>query len=151
MFSNVTSESSGASVGILDKFLSDAVTQLQPLADRLSGVSLYFQKLLILGSLFTAVWVFVFSYLLESFKPNVSNVSSYPLMVILFVAGMTCCAPFIALVVLFSLLRTQEMTLPLWMEATNGNVSSLCSGVLACAVVMVLLTVIIPIVSGRSG
>lgn len=39
LFSSVTFESSGTSVGILDEFVSDAVAQLQPLTGRLSGVS----------------------------------------------------------------------------------------------------------------
>lgn len=150
LFSSVTFESSGTSVGILDEFVSDAVAQLQPLAGRLSGVSLHFQRLLMVGSLLTAAWAFVCTYLFHFFTPNAGKISSHSLMVILSLAGVTCCAPFLALVVLLSLLRAQETNLPYWMEATSGSVSDLCSGVLACAVIMVLLTVIILTLSRRS-
>lgn len=140
----VSAPSSGPVARTVQRLLIDRVEQLQPLADRLSDVTSYFQRILFAGLILSAISTIVFVCVCRHdwWQAKGSTLHSWGRMGMLIALGIVCCAPFTALVALFLLLRARQDTLPSWVEAASGQVSSLCLGALACVLLMVTLTAV---------
>ncbi|KAF1961318.1 hypothetical protein CC80DRAFT_383912, partial [Byssothecium circinans] len=152
---NLSSVVSGVTSGLppmlsssIDDALRDKVHHLQPTADRLGVVSVYFGKLLALGAILMVVLLMFFvcsSFALLSRVTNVISRLGVPYkMVALLSLGLVCCSPFVLLTALFVAVQVRTKALPPWIEAQSGEVSRLCFGALGCAVVMALLTAVTP-------
>ena len=142
---NMTSRSSGLLTGgIRDAFL-DGVNQLQPLADRLSSISMYFEKVLVLGLVLMGVLFVVFmGSIFASLLDILLRLSVCFRAVIVLAFALVCCVPFAVLAISFGLLQTAMDNLPPWIEAQSGEVSRLCLGAFVCAILLALLTAATP-------
>ena len=142
---DMTSRSSSLLTGGIKNAFLDGVNQLQPLADRLNNISMYFEKVLILGLvlmgfLFVVFMSSVFASLLDIFV----RLGICFRAVIVLAFALMCCVLFAAPTISFELLRTAMKNLPLWIEAQSGEVSRLCLGAFVCAFHLALLTAVTP-------
>jgi hypothetical protein len=121
-------------------FVGDQVQALQPLPEILAKVTVTnIQDCLILGLVLMLVMSIILYFALR--------LSIRIGMVIIFVAGLTCCVPFfIPTVVLFAV-QSKIESLPSSIEVQKGGVSNYCLGVLCCGVVMTLLATFSPILA----
>lgn len=124
-------------------FVGDQVQALQLLPEILAKVTMAnIQDCLILG----LVLMLVMSTIL-CFAHYLLRLSIRIGMVIIFVAGLTCCVPFfIPTVVLFAV-QSKIENLPSSIEVQKGDVSNHCLGVLCCGVLMTLLATLSPILA----
>jgi hypothetical protein len=124
-------------------FVGDQVQALQPLPEILAKVTVAnIQDCLILGLVLMLVMpiILCFAHYLLGLSIRIG-------MVIIFVAGLTCCVPFfIPTVVLFAV-QSKIENLPSIIEVQKGDVSNYCLGVLCCGVVMTLLATLSPILA----
>jgi hypothetical protein len=121
--------------------IGDQVQALQPLPGILAKVTVAnIQHCLILGPVLMFVMIIILC-----FANYLLRLSIRTGMVIIFVAGLICCIPFVIPTVILFVVQSKIENLPSSIEVQKGDVSNYSLGVLCCGVVMMLLATLSPI------
>jgi hypothetical protein len=124
-------------------FVGDKVQALQPLPGILTKVTVAnIQDCMILGLVLMLVMTISLC-----FAGCLSRLGIRIGMVIIFMAGLICCLPFVIPTVILFAVQSKIDNLPSSIEVQKGNVSNYCLGALCCGVVMTLLASLSPILA----
>jgi hypothetical protein len=122
--------------------IHDQVNLLQPFVTALTNVA-HIQLGLILGLVLMLLFAILFISLILN-RRIVRILSRQSRILVHVTLGVICCFPLLAAVVILVILRKATSYFPLWVEVKHGEVGGLCIGALCCAIVLIVISAILP-------